>query len=293
MTRNTFAVVSLGVVAAVSALAQAERHPPKVLHIYREEIKQGRNSAHEKTESDYARMLARNKYPVLQIAMTSVSGPNEAWFLETHNSFASISDIDAMEDKNPAMKAEMDKLDAMDGELRASSRSVIAVFRPDLSYHPDAMAASFPKMRYMSVFTVRTRPGTSMRLPEMMKSYFAVMEKANIEEPSATYQIVAGGSEDTFLVFQAMESLKVWDMEEQHEKAMMESGGMEEMAKFMKGISEITAGTDTQVFSLNPKMSYVTKDWAGSETDFWFPKMPAKAPSAAKPAAKPGEKAGQ
>lgn len=293
MTRNTLAVVSLGVMAAVSAVAQAERHPPKVLHIYREEIKQGRNTAHEKSEMDYARMLARNKYPVLQIAMTSITGPNEAWFMETHSSFASISDVDKMLDKNPAVRAEMDKLDAMDGELRANSRSMIAVYRPDLSYHPDAMAESFPKMRYLSVMTIRLRPGTGARLSELLKPFFAVMDKANIEEPSATFQVLAGGSEDTFLVFGAMESFKAWDMEEQHEKAIMESGGMEAMTKFMKGISEITAATDTEVFALNPKMSYVTKDWAGSETDFWFPKMPAKAPAGAKTAGKPGDKAGQ
>jgi hypothetical protein len=60
--------------------------------------------------------------------MTAETGPSKAWFSEEHSSFASIGETDAVFEKS-----ELPTLDATDGELRSGSRSLIAVYRPDLS----------------------------------------------------------------------------------------------------------------------------------------------------------------
>ena len=87
MTRNACLWAAWMTVAVSLPLAAQE--PPQLLRIYREEIKPGRNAAHEKVEMAYVRAFSKTKY-VNYLAMESLSGPNEAWFIEPHPSYASI-----------------------------------------------------------------------------------------------------------------------------------------------------------------------------------------------------------
>ena len=72
------------------ALAQekAPSGPPKVIQIIREEVKPGKGAAHEKVEVGWPRAFANAKSPTHYLAMTSVTGPSEAWFVTGFNSLA-------------------------------------------------------------------------------------------------------------------------------------------------------------------------------------------------------------
>ena len=96
------------------SLPLAAQEPPPLLRVYREEIKPGRNAAHEKVETGYVRAFSKTKY-VNYLAMDSLSGPNEAWFIEPHDSYASIENSIQISDTS-ALKAELALLDAQDGE---------------------------------------------------------------------------------------------------------------------------------------------------------------------------------
>ena len=62
--------ICLFVSATLEARAQAGP-PPKVLSIFREEVKAARGSAHEKLEARYVAAFQKAKWPVYSLAMTA------------------------------------------------------------------------------------------------------------------------------------------------------------------------------------------------------------------------------
>jgi hypothetical protein len=123
--------VMLCLLAGASLYSQQLAGPPKLLRIYREDIKEGKGSAHAKVEMRWARTLARLKYPASLIGMISMTGNSQAWSLEGHESFADIGNTDAFYVK-PGNRPAIDAMEAQDAEFRSGSRTLIAIFRSDI-----------------------------------------------------------------------------------------------------------------------------------------------------------------
>jgi len=271
---------------AVQLTAQPNTDAPPVLRIYREDIKEGRGPAHEKTEARWSQMLSRVNYPANSLAMTSVTGPSQAWFLEAHASFASVGSADAFMEKSPAIKAEEDSLDSQDAEYRSGSRTWLAVFHPEMSYRAKQLMESLPKARYMNVITYRVRPGRDQEFSDIARAAVAALEKANASQSAVVYQIVSGAPNGTYLLFEPTRALSTLDDAPVQSRAFFEAlGGESGMKKFMKAVSDVVTGTENVMFAFNSKMSHVSNAFAAVDPDFWMPK-PAKAAAPGKPAAK-------
>jgi hypothetical protein len=275
-------------VTGFQTVAQDAPALPPVLRIIREEVKQGKDAAHEKTEANWAKMAAKHKYGAFYLGCNVVAGPSEAWFFEAHASFKAIQGTDDAREKNATMKADMSMADGMDGELRANSSTMIAVLRADLSYRASEFAQELPKMRYFNMTIARIRPFTDMRFAELGKEVIAANTKANVDVPTAIYQVVSGGPAGMYLFFQPMKSLETMDSYPARSAAMMQAMGMDKMMALFKNAGEIVTGTQSLLLSFNPKMSYVSKEISAQDPDFWTPK-PAMT---AKPAPKAQEKTG-
>src|SRR5712691_10944549 len=195
MKKTLFLLCALGLIlsGATAALAQAQAPapmgPPKVLQIIREEVKLGKRPAHEKNETGYPRAFKKAKWPTTFLAMTSITGPSEAWFLVPYDSFEAWEKDRQATEKNAALIAELDPLDAKDAEFVSGSRSLIAVYREALSHRPGVNIA---QMRYIRVFTFRVRPGHEADFAEAVKIVRAGYEKANVETHWAVFQISSG-----------------------------------------------------------------------------------------------------
>ncbi|MGA9363823.1 MAG: hypothetical protein WBW16_05575, partial [Bacteroidota bacterium] len=213
------------------ALAQPPASPsmPKVVLIYREEVKPGKGAAHEKVEVGWPQAFAKANYPVHYLAMTSMAGQNEAWFLEGYDSFASIEKADQAIDKNTTLKTELEKLSERDGELLSGMRTLITTYRDDLSYRPNV---TLSQMRYMTVMTMRVRLGHDSDFVAMRKIVNAGHEKANIDEHWAIYQVVSGAPAGTYLLFLPMKSMAQMDAyAEIHGKPYQDALGEENQKK--------------------------------------------------------------
>ncbi len=281
MSKTLCSLLGTGLLCAVFQLSAQAPEPPKVLRIIREDIKEGKASAHEKTEMKFAQTLTKIKFPASTLAMTSMSGLNQAWFLEPHETFASIGDVQAVMEKNP----ELDTLDALDSEYRSSSRVTLAVYRPDLSYHGTQLMEGLPKSRYFNVITIRIRFEHDQEFAELAKTAVAAAEKAENDQPVAVYQVVSGGPAGTYILFEPAATLKALDEGQARSRALMQAMGESNAKKFLKSAGEIIAGEESLLFAFNPKMSYVSKEFAAGDPDFWTPK-PAKTVTKAKPAEK-------
>src|SRR5215475_1708773 len=100
----TFFAICLVVLGAVESRAQ--EGPPKVLSIFREDIKAGRSAGHESLETGYVQASRKANWPVYYIAMTAEMGGSDAWFVTAYPSFAALAKDRVDSRKNAAMSAE-------------------------------------------------------------------------------------------------------------------------------------------------------------------------------------------
>jgi hypothetical protein len=285
--KSGLALMALSAVSAVPLFCQPTE-PAPVIQVLREVIKEGKTAAHEKTEMEFVRIFRKAKFPGYYYALTTISGPNEAWFISVFPSFAEAEEYQKLADKEP-LKGELGLADARDGALRESSRSMWAVYRKDMSYLPDKFDPAHA--RYAAVAIYRVKLGKDEEMESGAKMMIGGYEKANIATPFLCYQVVAGAPVGTYLFFDAMDSLKVMDGQAARHKALMEAMGAENFQQLMKGAGEIFQFMEESLFAVNPGMSYVSKEVEEADPAFWRPKPPAKKPAEAKPKEK--EKAAQ
>jgi hypothetical protein len=196
------------------------QEPPKILAIFREDIKEGKGAAHEQSESRFMRAAAAAKFPVNVIGLQSLTGTSQAWFLEAHDSFESIGKTQAAM-QNP----ELGGLDALDEEFRSGSRSWIAVYRPELSFHGQQLMQTLPKMRYFNVITMRARLHYQEEFALLAKMAVAAAERSMDDQPVATYQVVSGAPSGLYIFFEPSASLKALDEAPARSQNMLQAMG--------------------------------------------------------------------
>ncbi len=292
MKTKLFGLAAAGILCAavVPLTAQTAADPPAVLRIVREDIKEGKGSAHRNSENAFMLEAALAKYPANVLGMTSMTGPDQAWFLEGHDSFGAVETTLAAFEKPDAKYAQLDELDA---EFRSSSRVWLAVYRPDISFHGQDLMQNLPKSRYFNTTIIRIQPGHDAEFSELGRIVVDAAQKALSDQPVVAYQIVSGLPDGTYLLFQPVASLKVLDGEAARSQAMLKAMGDSGQKRFMKGISDIVASQESVLFSIDPRMSYVSKDFAAADPAFWNPRPEeARTPSKSRPkaAAKPAAK---
>jgi len=272
--------------AAAAAFAQAPPEPPKVLRIARYSLRPGRSAAQERIGGILARAMGRAKYPANFIALSSVSGEAGVWIIESHDSFASVESADAFVDNTPALKWSVGQFEAQNGELVSGERRLLAAYRKDLSYRGEQLAQGLPKMRYVSVVMVRLHPSRDADFTEAVKVVTGAYEKINSDQPMVVYQVVSGSPGPAFLFLSPMISLKTMDEAPTRGLAIREAMGEANAAAVLKTSAEVTASSESFLFTLNPRMSYVSKEFAAADPEFWTPKPPPK--PAVQPAGAPG-----
>ena len=281
------ALVCLTAATTAPAIAQSTQEgPPKMIVIYREEVRPGKGAAHAANEAAWAASFTKNQAPVHWLAMSSVAGPNEAWFLSAQESWEAYQREENAVDASATLTAEQDKFSAQDGELLSRTSTLIGAYRPAISYQAQV---ALPQMRYMMVDMVRVKPG---RTREFMDAWRAIVEahgKAKMNEHWAVYQLVAGYPDGTFLFMYPMKSLAEVDQSGPMHADQAYRDAVGEAGRIRSTEMTIAAVESSQrlVFALSPKMSLLTKDWSDADS-FWTPKpVAAPAVAAKKAAAKP------
>jgi hypothetical protein len=284
--KSTGVMLGLCVLAGCAPVIAQEKQdmgPPKVLTVTREYTKPGRNgTAHEKTESAFVQAMAKAKWPTHYLAVESVTGKPRVLFFTGYESFeAWEKDVQATE-KNAALSASLDKANMADGDLLAGEDQGALMLRPDLSLRTDI---DIPHMRYFEISRYHVKPGHGKDFEALVKMYQQGAEKIP-EIHWATYQVVYGLEDGTYIIFNPMKSASEIDRGFGYEKPFEEALGEDGMKK----LDELTASTidssETNLFMFNPRMSYVADEWIKADPSFWKPKMTGM-PESKKPAEKP------
>lgn len=260
--------VSLAVPAgAQTPPARSAEGPARLIAIYREEVRPGKSAAHEANEAAWASAYAKAQAPVHWLGMTTIAGPSEAWFLEAHDSYAGFEKMQQAVEGNAALRAEGDKFSAADSDILSRSSTIIARYRPALSYQPDV---SLPLMRYMTVDLVRVKPGYSGDFAEVWRAIVEAHKTAKMTEHWAVYQVESGMLDDTFLFFYPRKSLAEVDAAgpEHGAAAYRDAIGESGRARSREMSQAAIELSQTFLFRLNPAMSTLPTSWSDADP-FW------------------------
>lgn len=250
----------------------AQDSPPPYLQIFREEVKTGHTAAHAITESGWPRAFAKGKIQNQYLAMTTIYGPLEAWFLEGHESVAEIEQVNASIDSAPGLGAELDRLSQSDAAHVSSVRQILGRYRPDLS---NGVPVDLAKMKVWEVLLFNVRPGHEGNFMEAAKLYKSTVEQAKADFPWATYEVLAGMPGPTFLVFAPHRTLSEIDPAT-GAGAQIEKAFTDESMKKLSTLAEGYTSVEDMVFAVSPQMSYLTPEFIARDPKFWGRKPPAK-----------------
>jgi hypothetical protein len=272
--------VAMGVLGAflmagvLPAVAQDDgaRPAPKLIQIYREMVKPGRGAAHAKLEAGWPKAYKASKNSAHYLAMTSITGPNEAWFVSGYDSYEAMEKQTKAEESDTALSAELSRLQAADGEFLESTRSITARFREELSLRPPLNMGSY---RYLSVTTIRVRPGMGSKFIELRKIIKAAHEKAGMKDYYSVFEVQSGMSGPAFLIFVPMKSLKeVDEAGPLHTSAAYREalGGDDGEKKMTELASAAVMSNEGAIFGFSPKMSVPPPEYLSGNADYWNPK---------------------
>jgi hypothetical protein len=259
-------LLGIATLASAQSMPAGPTPPPPIIQRFRESVKIGRNDAHEANERVWAAAYAKSGLPAYSIAMTAMTGSNDAWWMSGWSSFKQYDDMNAAIGKNKELSAALVAYGAKDTEFITDGVSSMWTLREDMSYRD---TVDWSQMHAYEILTVRARPGHSDDVKRTAEKLAATHKAAGTSAHWAMYQGMMGVPDGTFLVLVPHKSVADLDTgmseEAQFGKALGEVGGKELDKLSADGIISV----ETNLFAVSPKMSYVSKEWRMADVDFW------------------------
>jgi hypothetical protein len=264
--------------------AAAKAGPPKFLNMVHQELKPGKSGEYDEMETSLVRTYNRENIANFWLELESMAGPSEVLYL---NLFESAEEMGkAMDALNAGLAADPKLQQTQDRLLQddtSSATSVLGVRRDDLGYRANSM--DFSKMRILRLTTIFAHPGYERAFAQAEWSLSEASEKANAKVAWAVYEVTAGLPEPSFVIVSAMQSLGGVDdaLETNQALEKVDGGTLEE---HLQELARVAYGaSDTRLFSVRPRASHVSKQFAAGDPNFWSPAAP---PAAVRNPKEPG-----
>jgi hypothetical protein len=238
---------------AISAFAQSPADPAPFLQLTR--VPNG---------SKTVRPYQSAKAAIDVVGMTSMTGLPETWLVEGHQTFGSIEDLDtalhAVAPTGPANEFGEPQPD----ELLGAPRTIIAIYQPKFSYRPGEANRNLSKSRYFRISIYRAKPG-SVDLMEMVASARRKeYDDVNLDRAELAYRVISGAPVGTYFVLAPLTSLRQIDE------------GILRLPSYAEPVSGQASnqyvGSEHLLFRIDPRLSYVSADFAGADAAFWNPR---------------------
>jgi hypothetical protein len=277
MLRIPWRTLALLLSVLIPCVAIAQTLPtsqPNMITIVREEVKLGRDADHAKVEAGWPAAYEKAKSTDYYLAMTSMTGAPEAWYVTAYASHAAIGDSLKREEGDAVLTAELTRLRRADADMINSVRVIQATARKDMSYgaYPDLAT-----QRFFEISWFRVRPGHEQQFEAAAKAYGAAAKRAGTNGGYRIYEVVAGVPGPTYLIFSSVGSYGEFDQSMTDGEKIMKSANTEESTTLQKFMLEGVVNVETQRFRVDPVQSYVPKETRAQDPAFWMPKKPAPA----------------
>ncbi len=263
------------VLTPTAMFAQAAPMPVNnVLSIFRESVKVGKGGAHDAHETAWAAALNAAKGADHYIAMASLTGPNEMWYVSAYPTWADYEKATDNGNTNPALTAIGKQYRPGEAEFLNDSRGMTLRPRTELSY---GGPADLPHMRYMSVTRISVRPGHASEFEDARKMVKEAHEKASLTDKYSIWETTSGAPGTTFYLFVARKTLAELDSGATIHGAAYTAalGGDEGQKKLAALAASAIVNQETDHFEFTPSQSVPPDEWVKANPGFWKPKAPA------------------
>jgi hypothetical protein len=208
--------------------------------------------------------------------LESLSGKSRALFLTGYGSFAEWEKDFADQQKNPTLAASLQRAYTADAGLLESLEQSVWVYRPDMSFNPTKDVWS---MRAMEFEVFDLKPGHEAEWDEAVKLVKEAYAKGVPDGHWDMFELVYGGKQ-AFVVITPMKGAAEIDKNFASSKAFMDAMGSDGMKKLAELSREAMESVETNLFMINPHMSYVPDSAVAAAPDFWKTKPAAHADAA-------------
>jgi hypothetical protein len=260
-------LVSLSCSNAAILFAQEVLPTPKILVISREYTKPGKDGPpHQSVETAYPRTLAAAKSPNHYLAAVSLSGPPRVLFFHGYDSYAEWAQGSSRATSDPTLAATLARTTAADGDLLSSKDYTVWAKRDDLSLDPGFRVGT----RVEVIIQYLVRPGHGQEFEDLVKLYTDGYKGVSGMH-WGTYEEIYGPPGNAFLVIITHKSAAELDAEDDNDKKFVENLGPEGLKKLALLEASCLESKQTDLFSIDPKMSYPTERMLKADPDFWKP----------------------
>jgi hypothetical protein len=242
--------------AILSCLVAAAQVPPPLLRIIRSPgpqvlIPPERYSA------------ARAQVEVL--GLRAATGLPETWNIEMHSNFASLEDLGTALGDLPAPPT-----NGCADDVLGAPRTMIAYYQGGWGYRSEEAVRLLPRARYMHVTIYRMRPGGEDELEKSLVLRRKRMDAVNFDHPDLVYHVISGGNSGLYIALAPMVSLRKLDEGVAKFPAYAEPDAAAE-AQAGQAAASAQISRESLLFRLDPRISYVSADFAAPDPGFWHP----------------------
>lgn len=284
-------LLALSLVLGMATIAAAQDQathmsPPKVLTVIREVVKPGKGGmAHERTESAFVRAMTAAKSKDYYFALDAITGTSRTLFFSGSDSFAEWEKTMQADQKNETLSAALDRAAQADGDLLQSYESAVYLYNEEESNNPPSLAG----IRYFEIEVFQIKPGHDADWDAIVKLVKPALAKANPDDHWAMYDRFYGGPQAS-VVMRPLKSAAQIDQSMASDPKFIAALGADGMKKLSELVASAVESSETNLFSINPRISYVSPEMANADPSFWkVAKTPAPAAEHAKPAEKPAQ----
>jgi hypothetical protein len=241
-----------------------------VLLLVYQQMLPGKASERQRLEVDTARRFDELNVPITWIELEAVTGPPQALFFDRASSFEELDRAGAVLGNTFATHPELAQQQQQIEERLASSRTVVALRRDELSFGLERL--DLTKARYLRITVVSLRPGRERDFAEVENSRHAATTRADGDSAGAVYEVNAGLEQPTFLMVEPLRSLQ--DVDKGIEIQRRAQLGVDEGdRKRLDNIArEAYLSVESNLFVIHPEMSHVSREFAAGDAGYWVRK---------------------
>ncbi|MGC2162648.1 MAG: hypothetical protein WA634_12110 [Silvibacterium sp.] len=241
--------------------------PSKYLYLSNVELKPEQGSTYAKIEGDEVQAMHAANAPSHYLSMVAITGSSNVIYMHGFDSFA---DLQKDHDATMAMSKLMDTIktdSASEASLIADRHSSVYSYEKDLSLNPDL---DLSKQRFMRILLFHVRSGKDQDFEHVVKLFIKAYQSAIPDAHWAMFEKMYGvGSDNIYILVTPMESLSVVDVMHDNGKKFDDAVGADQLQMLRNGINASVESSESDLFALSPRISYVPDSWLTASPDFW------------------------
>ena len=261
--------------------------PPNIAFLEHREIFPGKSADHKKLLTALSHASYRWDSQRFWIELESLTGNPEEIIFTPYDSYEQIEQSNTEWNQFAGTHPEVEReSEDIEGQL-GNQRRVTAVRRDDLGYLVENI--DFSEMRFASILEVRLFPGHEGDFAEAFQILADAYTKIHSDAPWVIYEVDAGTTAPTFLVIRPMPELKQNDDILSLRGNLADAEGEQSVETLKRIARESFVSTESNIYSVNPEMSHVSKAFAATDPNYWLRRAGQEKESGSE--TKPGAKA--